>query len=147
MLVKRTALHDRDTKLFCFDSVFGPEHTQEQMFSSVATSLINKVVEGYNGTIFAYGQTGSGKTHTMMGNVKSEELMGIIPRSFSHVLSLINKQPNKSFLMRCSFIEIYNEEIYDLLNANIKNRLEVKESEDKGVFVKELSKHIVRSLP
>ena len=71
-MVKRTKEQDRDIKHFCFDTVFGPDQTQEQIFSSVATSLINKVVEGYNGTIFAYGQTGSGKTHTMVGNVKSE---------------------------------------------------------------------------
>ena len=73
--------------------------------------------------------------------------MGIIPRCFSHILSLIDQQPRKSFLIRCSFIEIYNEEIYDLLNTSVKIKLEVRESEERGIFVKDLTKHIVKSLP
>jgi hypothetical protein len=73
------------------------------------------VLEGYNGTVFAYGQTGCGKTHSMVGQPTSTDLQGIIPRCFGHVLQAISEAPDKEFLLRCSFLEIYNEEVHDLL--------------------------------
>jgi len=66
------------------------------------------VLEGYNGTVFAYGQTGCGKTHSMLGKTNDEELQGIIPRCFGHVLKTISDTPDKEYLLRCSFLEIYN---------------------------------------
>ncbi len=57
--------------------------------------LVDEVVQGYNGTIFAYGQTGSGKTHTMMGNLKSEEDRGVIPRCFKEILLKAKTSPEK----------------------------------------------------
>ena len=71
--------------------------------------------------MFAYGQTGCGKTHTMIGNIEDESMKGIMPKSFTHIFSAINSG-NKAgiqFLIRCSFIEIYNEEIRDLLSKVI----------------------------
>ena len=85
------------------------------------------MLEGYNGTVFAYGQTGCGKTHSMVGVPESESLQGIIPRCFGHVLKSISDAKNKEFLLRCSFLEIYNEEIHDLL-GDPKVKLELKES-------------------
>lgn len=107
--------------------------------------MVDNVLEGYNGTIFAYGQTGCGKTHTMMGSSESEESKGIIPRTFHQIITLTNSQTDKKHLVRCSFIEIYNEEIHDLLGKDIKARMELKESPDKGVFVKDLSMNIVKT--
>lgn len=70
------------------------------------------------GTIFAYGQTGCGKTHTMIGNLDDDGLRGIMPKSFHHIFSAITSEQfkDKQFLIRCSFIEIYNEDIRDLLS-------------------------------
>ena len=82
-------------------------------------------MDGYNGTIFAYGQTGCGKTHTMMGT-NTEEGKGIIPRTFSQIMTLTKSDNSKTHLIRCSFIEIYNEEIHDLLGKDIKARMELK---------------------
>lgn len=81
------------------------------------------MLKGYNGTIFAYGQTGCGKSHTMMGVPSDNELRGIIPNSFAHIFGCINddETPDKRFLVRCSYLEIYNEEVYDLLTENKKN--------------------------
>jgi kinesin family protein 3/17 len=59
-------------KVFSFDCVFGPESLQSYVYEQTAFSLVDNVLEGYNGTIFAYGQTGCGKTHTMMGSTESE---------------------------------------------------------------------------
>lgn len=79
--------------------------------------------------------------------------MGIIPRSFKRMLELMEgkEQKNKNFLMRCSFIEIYNEEIYDLLISgggvgNGKTRLEIRESYESGIFIKDLTKHVVKNI-
>lgn len=57
-----------DPKSFTFDNVFGSESLQSYIYEETAFSLVDSVIEGYNGTIFAYGQTGCGKTHTMMGS-------------------------------------------------------------------------------
>jgi chromosomal replication initiation ATPase DnaA len=77
---------------------------------------VESVIEGYNGTIFAYGQTGCGKTHTMMGIPGNADLAGIIPKCFSHIYDFINSNmTDMKFLVRCSYLEIYNEEIHDLL--------------------------------
>ncbi len=88
---------------------------------------MDNVLDGYNGTIFAYGQTGCGKTHTMMGN-NTEEGKGIIPRTFSQIMTITKSDSTKTHLIRCSFIEIYNEEIHDLLGKDIKAKMELKES-------------------
>lgn len=74
------------------------------------------MLKGYNGTIFAYGQTGCGKTHTMMGKPHDVEHRGIIPNCFAHIFGCIDQDSQtKKFLVRCSYLEIYNEEVYDLL--------------------------------
>ncbi len=78
-------------------------------------------MEGYNGTIFAYGQTGTGKTFTMEG-AESEEMKGIIPRTIDWIFNRIKNYSDRQFLVRASFVEIYNEEVRDLLNKNIKNK-------------------------
>lgn len=98
------------------------------------------MLEGYNGTIFAYGQTGTGKTHTMTGLVEISDERGIMPRSFEDIFKSIADDSNQTqFLVRASYLEIYNEEVRDLLSKNPKNRLELHEKPDSGVYVKDLS--------
>lgn len=86
-----------------------------------AQPIIESVMEGYNGTIFAYGQTGTGKTFTMEGG-ESEELKGITPRTINWIFKNIKNYTDKQFLVRVSFVEIYNEEVRDLLNKNLKHK-------------------------
>ena len=111
------------------------------------------MLEGYNGTIFAYGQTGCGKTHTMMGVPTDANLRGIIPNCFAHIFGVIEQEEtDKKFLVRCSYLEIYNEEVYDLLTEPKKKgampeKLELHEGSEKGVFVKGLKWLIVKSIP
>lgn len=98
---------------------------------------MENVVEGYNGTMFAYGQTGCGKTYTMIGCPTDP---GIIPRAFQHIVNIINtSDQSKKYVIRCSFLEIYNEDVHDLLSYDSKCKLELKESLENGVFVKGLS--------
>jgi len=104
---------------------------------------------GYNGTIFAYGQTGCGKTHTMIGLKDDKVEKGIIPNAFEHIFGYFDDDQNKKkkFLIRCSYLEIYNEQIRDLLSKTIDKKLDIKEDPDKGVFVKNLTTCIVKSIP
>ncbi|NXN70145.1 KIF15 protein, partial [Himantopus himantopus] len=137
-------LHSKpEPKTFTFDYVANMETTQESVFSSVAKNIVESCMNGYNGTIFAYGQTGSGKTFTMMGPSDSDNfthsLRGVIPRSFEYLFFLIEREKEKagsgkSFLCKCSFIEIYNEQIFDLLDSASAG-LFLREHIKKGVFV------------
>uniref|UniRef100_A0A8C5TAC2 Kinesin family member 15 n=1 Tax=Malurus cyaneus samueli TaxID=2593467 RepID=A0A8C5TAC2_9PASS len=137
-------LHSKpEPKIFTFDYVANMDTTQESVFSSVAKNIVESCMNGYNGTIFAYGQTGSGKTFTMMGPSDSDNfthsLRGVIPRSFEYLFFLIEREKEKagsgkSFLCKCSFIEIYNEQIFDLLDSASAG-LFLREHIKKGVFV------------
>ncbi|XP_042329319.1 LOW QUALITY PROTEIN: kinesin-like protein KIF15 [Sceloporus undulatus] len=137
-------LHSKpEPKIFTFDHVADVDTTQESVFSSVAKNIVESCMNGYNGTIFAYGQTGSGKTFTMMGPPDSDNfthnLRGVIPRSFEYLFFLIEREKEKagtgkSFLCKCSFIEIYNEQIFDLLDSATAG-LFLREHITKGVFV------------
>ena len=128
-----------DTKTFQFDYVYPMDTTQREIYDQVAFPIVDSIFQGYNGTIFAYGQTGCGKTYTMMGVVDNPELKGIIPNAFSHIFGFIKTEgESKKFLVRCSFVEIYNEEVRDLL-VNNNQKLAIKEDPKKGTFVKDLT--------
>ena len=96
-------------------------------------------MEGYNGTVFAYGQTGCGKSFTMQGVHNPASQRGIIPRSFEHIFEAIDSSENMKYLVHASYLEIYNEDIHDLLGPDAKKRLDLKEHPDKGVYVPGMS--------
>uniref|UniRef100_A0A8C5PMC5 Kinesin-like protein n=1 Tax=Leptobrachium leishanense TaxID=445787 RepID=A0A8C5PMC5_9ANUR len=133
-------------KTFTFDTVFGTDSKQLDVYNLTARPIIDSVLEGYNGTIFAYGQTGTGKTFTMEGVRAVPELRGIIPNSFAHIFGHIAKaEGDTRFLVRVSYLEIYNEEVRDLLGKDQTQRLEVKERPDVGVYIKDLSGYVVNN--
>ena len=122
---------------FFFDHVFDKNTSQQEIYNKTTKPLLESIIEGFNATVFAYGATGSGKTYTMLGNSQNER--GIMPRAVSDLFKILQKKKNKEFRIQVSYIEIYNEEIRDLLG----NREEIKLHEDpvKGVLlqgVKEL---------
>ncbi|KAL0233044.1 hypothetical protein GEMRC1_011791 [Eukaryota sp. GEM-RC1] len=124
---------------FNFDRVFGPNTEQPIMFNESAKSVVLDIAKGFNGTIFAYGQTGAGKSWSMFGDVRKLENNGIIPRASRYMFEYIAEDTSGSeFSIKCSFLEIYNETINDLLNPAGRN-LRVKESRDQGVFVDSLT--------
>lgn len=133
-------------KSFTFDSVFDQSISQQEIYEDTAFPLVESVLKGYNGTIFAYGQTGCGKTFTMSGNPCLSDQRGIIPNSFSHIFEAISlSDSSQMFLVRCSYLEIYNEEIRDLLDYDPSLKLELKETKEKEIFVKNLSIKVVKS--
>ena len=128
-----------EAKTFPFDYVYPMETTQREVYDQVAFPIVDSIFQGYNGTVFAYGQTGCGKTFTMMGIVTDPNLKGIIPNAFSHIFGFIKTEgESKKFLVRCSFVEIYNEEIRDLL-GDANKKLDIKENPKKGTYVKDLT--------
>jgi kinesin family protein 11 len=108
-------------KQYTFDKVLGSKASQFEVYSVVVFPLIDCILSGYTCTVFAYGPTGTGKTYTMIGqnitpstNFDNDPSIGIIPRAAAHLFSEL-KRLNKEFTVTISFIEIYNEEVRDLL--------------------------------
>ena len=126
-----------ETKSFTFDHTYDWNATQEKIFDQTARPILESVMEGYNGTIFAYGQTGTGKTYTMEGN-DNERDKGIIPRSIDWIFSNIKNYANQQFLVRVSFVEIYNEECRDLLSKVKRQKLNVREK-DKVFYLEDVT--------
>jgi kinesin family protein 5 len=128
-------------------SVFPRDTEQVQVYDTVARSTVDDVVAGFNGTIFAYGQTGAGKTFTMMGERSSDELMGVIPRAAKQIFEHISAQPgNITATVRVSYLEVYREQINDLLTPDTKPlhvRGDAKSS--KGRYVQGLAAEYVAS--
>ena len=135
---------DEVPKIFTFDSVYDVSSSQEGIFTELAYPIIENVLEGYNGTIFAYGQTGTGKTHTISGIPKDPVHKGIMPRAFETIFKNIECISKRQYLVRASYLELYNEEIRDLLSKNQQNKLDLKEK-DGQVYVKDLSTFVVKS--
>ncbi|KAF6160532.1 hypothetical protein GIB67_019472 [Kingdonia uniflora] len=123
-----------------FDRVFGPSTTSQMVYDVAARPVIKAAMEGINGTVFAYGVTSSGKTHTMHGDHNSP---GIIPLAIRDVFSIIQDTPGREFLLRVSYLEIYNEVINDLLDPMGQN-LRVRE-DGQGTYVEGIKDEVVVS--
>ncbi|CAF1124496.1 unnamed protein product [Rotaria magnacalcarata] len=139
-------VNDDGGKTFTFDYVFAPNSKQVDIYNLVARPIVDAVLEGYNGTIFAYGQTGTGKTFTMEGKKDDNKNYGIILNSFAHVFLEISKASNDvGYLVNVSYLEIYNEEIRDLLGKDRDKSLDIKERPNVGVYADGLSAHACHS--
>ncbi|XP_044260405.1 kinesin-like protein KIF17 isoform X2 [Tribolium madens] len=134
-------------KQFTFDSTYDQDSTTEMIYNDICYPLVESVLEGYNATIFVYGQTGCGKSHTMEGE-KSGPEKGIISRAFEHIFEAISVTTGVKYLALISYLEIYNEQIRDLLLPSDKianNALNLKESPTEGVTVPGLTSHPVHN--
>ncbi|PON99874.1 Kinesin-like protein [Trema orientale] len=125
---------------YAFDKVFGPHTNSQEVYEVAAKPVVKAAMEGVNGTVFAYGVTSSGKTHTMHGDQNSP---GIIPLAIKDVFSIIQETPGREFLLRVSYLEIYNEVINDLLDPTGQN-LRVRE-DAQGTYVEGIKEEVVLS--
>eukprot|EP00997_Jenningsia_sp_PLL12_P007726 NODE_43_length_3051_cov_51.273484_g39_i0.p1 GENE.NODE_43_length_3051_cov_51.273484_g39_i0~~NODE_43_length_3051_cov_51.273484_g39_i0.p1 ORF type:complete len:947 (+),score=311.90 NODE_43_length_3051_cov_51.273484_g39_i0:56-2896(+) len=134
------------SQTFTFDTVYEQSSSQETVYENTAKHAVLSVLEGYNATMIAYGQTGTGKTYTMEG-FTSDEHRGIIPRATEEIFNYIQNcgNPRTKFLVRASYLQIYNEVISDLIKPNPGAKLSIREDKQKGVYVENLSEWIVRS--
>ncbi|XP_038688235.1 kinesin-like protein KIN-5C isoform X1 [Tripterygium wilfordii] len=150
-------------RIFTFDKVFGPSAQQKDLYEQAVVPIVNEVLEGFNCTIFAYGQTGTGKTYTMEGECKRSKSghngelpleAGVIPRAVKQIFDTLESQ-NAEYSVKVTFLELYNEEITDLLAPEELSRVNLDDKQKKqlplmedgkgGVLVRGLEEEIVTS--
>lgn len=128
---------DMTSRMFEVDQVYGPEAEQSQFFQGTAEPLFKEFLKGYNCTMFAYGQTGTGKTYTMHGDEKISNgsfspNAGIIPRILYTLFDTLKCLEGSDFLIKCSFLELYNEELKDLFAVDESKRLRIFDSKSNS---------------
>ncbi|KAH8070120.1 hypothetical protein JL721_5344 [Aureococcus anophagefferens] len=124
--------------------------SQDTVYETLARDVVQDVVDGINGTIMTYGQTGSGKTFTMLGDMNNYMHRGIAPRCIAHVFAEVGARIETAYRISCTYMEIYNERIFDLLKAlsDEDARAEYTIAEERGgrgVFVRGLTEVEVSS--
>ena len=138
MLEDRTSLvlNAKPTpKVFTFDYAIHETASQEDIFNAIGRPITACVLEGYNSTVLAYGQTGSGKSHTMFGpealmatggvapvGGSGDGMRGLVPRALEYLFQQIARESRRTngkleYSCKCSFFEIFNERVFDLLDA------------------------------
>ncbi|KAF1514551.1 Kinesin-like protein KIF27, partial [Eudyptes sclateri] len=126
-------------RVFTFDFVFGKNSTQEEVYTVCIKPLLVSLTEGYNATVFAYGQTGSGKTYTIGGGhiaSVAENEKGIIPRAIQELFQHISENRNIDFYVKVSYIEVYKEELRDLLELETSvKELHIREDEKGNTVI------------
>ncbi|CAN6843732.1 unnamed protein product [Brassica oleracea] len=150
-------------RVFTFDKVFGPSAKQKELYDQAVVPIVNEVLEGFNCTIFAYGQTGTGKTYTMEGECRRSKggpsgglpaEAGVIPRAVKQIFDTLEGQ-EAEYSVKVTFLELYNEEITDLLAPEDISRVAPEDKQKKplplmedgkgGVLVRGLEEEIVTS--
>jgi centromeric protein E len=133
------------------DNVFDTQDNNARVYDAAAKRLVRRVMEGYHGTVFAYGMTGTGKTFSMQGTATNP---GVIPLAITDIFSYIRETPQREFLLRVSYIEIYNEKIIDLLAGPVVGmngqtgpveEIKLREDSKRGVYASPLKEEIVQS--
>ncbi|XEU98522.1 hypothetical protein FSHL1_003809 [Fusarium sambucinum] len=131
-----------------YDNVFTTHDHNSRVYDHIAKRLVRRVMEGYHGTVFAYGMTGTGKTFSMQGTASSP---GVIPLAITDIFSYIRETPSREFLLRVSYLEIYNEKIHDLLSMSTsggapqQEEIKLREDSKRGVYATPLKEEIVQS--
>lgn len=133
------------------DNVFDTQDNNARVYDATAKRLVRRVMEGYHGTVFAYGMTGTGKTFSMQGTATNP---GVIPLAITDIFSYIRETPHREFLLRVSYLEIYNEKLNDLLAGPVvgmggqpgqQDEIKLREDSKRGVYATPLKEEIVQS--
>lgn len=146
-----------ESKDFTFDFCYGSDSEQSTVYLDLGQPMLQQALDGFNATVFAYGQTGSGKSFSMMGTDSDPNLKGIIPQlnddlfvKVKEKLAIMREKAEKDnsnakikFMVSASFLEVYNEEIKDLLNPSDR-KLKIHEHPKHGIYVEDLCELVVR---
>lgn len=144
-----------DQKTFCFDYIADDFVSQSDFFEQTGVSITQACLDGFNGTIIFYGQTGTGKTYSAFGDTDSAANIssgrGLVPRAMEYIFDklTVNVEKNcgkQTFHAKCSFFEIYQEKVFDLLAEASNCNLEVREDPKIGVFVDGITEDSVSNL-
>ncbi|KAI0093923.1 P-loop containing nucleoside triphosphate hydrolase protein [Irpex rosettiformis] len=125
------------TRTYPFDLVFGPEADQGDIYHDVVAPMLEEVTQGYNCTLFAYGQTGTGKTYTMQGDLTRTAMgnpsaqAGMIPRALFRLFHQLESS-GADYTVKVSFIELYNEELRDLLASDLSAPMDSRQPMGMG---------------
>ncbi|XP_005265446.1 kinesin-like protein KIF9 isoform X2 [Homo sapiens] len=144
--IRRGVVNNQQTDWsFKLDGVLH-DASQDLVYETVAKDVVSQALDGYNGTIMCYGQTGAGKTYTMMGATENYKHRGILPRALQQVFRMIEERPTHAITVRVSYLEIYNESLFDLLSTlpyvgPSVTPMTIVEN-PQGVFIKGLSVHL-----
>nr|XP_054965777.1 kinesin-like protein KIF9 isoform X3 [Pan paniscus] len=144
--IRRGVVNNQQTDWsFKLDGVLH-DASQDLIYETVAKDVVSQALDGYNGTIMCYGQTGAGKTYTMMGATENYKHRGILPRAVQQVFRMIEERPTHAITVRVSYLEIYNESLFDLLSTlpyvgPSVTPMTIVEN-PQGVFIKGLSVHL-----
>lgn len=138
LLLKPIFVDSRNSKKFTFDRAFDVNSKQNEVYHAVVAPYIEEVLSGFNCTVFAYGQTGTGKTYTMVGEEQPElsagweddTMTGIIPRAVNHLFDEL-RLTELEFSMRISYLELYNEELCDLLSTDDTVKIRIYDDVNK----------------
>lgn len=145
----RNPRNPSETLSYTFDACYGSDSTQMRIFAQDVAPVIERVLSGYNATIFAYGNTGAGKTFTMEG---TETCPGMIPLTIRYIIETLGKKKSAASFsllpdLRISYLEIYKEKVYDLLSANPTiNDLPIREDANHNILIPDLTAQKVTSL-
>ncbi|WJX18262.1 Kinesin-like protein KIN-5B, variant 2 [Trifolium repens] len=141
VIVMQTVANKQVDRVFNFDKVFGPKSQQRSIYDQAIAPIVNEVLDGFNCTVFAYGQTGTGKTYTMEGGMRNKggdltAEAGVIPRAVRQIFDILEAQ-NADYSMKVTFLELYNEEITDLLSPEDNSPRPIEERVKKPVALME----------
>uniref|UniRef100_K3WG29 Kinesin motor domain-containing protein n=1 Tax=Globisporangium ultimum (strain ATCC 200006 / CBS 805.95 / DAOM BR144) TaxID=431595 RepID=K3WG29_GLOUD len=125
-------------KNYSFDKVYGQYSTQKDVFKATVRPVVDEALAGYNCTVFAYGQTGTGKTHTMQGNLSpDDDMAGIIPRCVRYIFDALQSM-SQEYSVKVSFLQLYNEELKDLLAPESKKLRLMEDPKRGGIYCQNL---------
>lgn len=124
---------------YSFDHIFDPDVTTPHIFDTAVQDIVSSTMNGFHGSVFSYGQTASGKTFTMNG-VASQ--LGIIPQAVCYCFNSIESYPDREFLIRVSYLEVYNEQIKDLLSTEPVT-IKIQHDPKQGTVLSGVKEHVV----
>ena len=150
---QETTSTSKESVVYRVDNVFDESCSNLDVYNKTTSKIVKSVLDGFNGTVFAYGQTSSGKTHTMHGEIGTEP--GIVPLAVQDVFDSIEKCPEREFRVRVSYLEIYNENLLDLLarssaemdeHGQVSKTLRIQEDPERGIVVNGLKEERVQNV-
>jgi len=139
-------------KSFTYDYAYGGSDSNEEVYEGAVKKIVKQLFTGYNVTVLAYGQTGSGKTHSMGTAYNASDdpaLHGVIPRSVRDIFRYILDNSDKSFRVGVSFMELYNEQLFDLLSTKPRREdtiVDIREDGNKGIKIPGLTEMDITSV-
>ncbi|XP_052095076.1 kinesin-like protein KIF3B isoform X2 [Mytilus californianus] len=134
------------SRTFTFNTVYDENSQQQELYDETIHDIVQSVIEGYNGTVIAYGQKGAGKTYTIQGVTDESDNRGLMNRTFEHIFNYISHAENEHYIVHASYLDIYMEEITDLLSKDFTKKYDIKENPETGVYVKDQLSFVTKNV-